>query len=219
MTKIITGFILISLLLASLRVQAQHCDIDSLNARFVTMKQKDQDIRKELMKAVSQYQKDGSGQMNLLTLSGKMKAQDQQNQKELLGIFEGCSWPEALNEDSHSTIYLILQHSPDALMREHYPTVEAYAQKGLLAPDDAATMYDRLQMNAGLPQRYGTQTFSDSQNRNQVWPVEDVEKLEDLRKSVGLPTMEAYFQIARDSFKVEMVWDKTLTLEKAKKMK
>ena len=82
MTKIITGFILISLLLASLRVQAQHCDIDSLNARFVTMKQKDQDIRKELMKAVSQYQKDGSGQMNLLTLSGKMKAQDQQNQAE-----------------------------------------------------------------------------------------------------------------------------------------
>jgi len=219
MKSLLTGFVLIAIAMSACTAQPVDCTLETLNAELADMRQKDQEIRKEFMPVLAQYQKDGSGQLKVLRLGMKMEKQDKANQKMLQAILHECGWPEDLDEQAHETIYLVLQHSPDTLMRTYFPMVQSYASKGLLGPDDPATMFDRLQMHAGLPQRYGTQTFADDQNRNVVWPVEDPDRLAERRTSVGLPSMEAYFQLARDSTGMEMIWDKTLTVEQAKGMK
>lgn len=89
----------------------------------------------------------------------------------------------------------------------------------MLAPDDPARMFDRIQMHQGLPQRYGTQTFTDNANRNWIWPVSSVDSLEQRRAEVGLPPMDAYLQLAKDSTGVEIIWNPNLGLEEAKKLK
>lgn len=219
MKKVMTGFILIGIVLSGCNSQSIHCEKLSIERELQDIHEKDQNIRRELMPILGKYQADGSGKLKLMMLALKMERQDQENQEYLLELFKRCGWPEDLNREAHSTIYLVLQHSPDSIMREYYPMVEAFAAKGFLDPDDPATMYDRLLMNAGKPQRYGTQTFADNKNRNLLWPVGNSDSLEIHRADVGLPPMETYFQIAKDSMKIEMIWDKDLTIDEAKEMK
>lgn len=217
--QLITGFILTGITMSFCQAQEVDCGIDKLNSQLIELYEKDQAIRKELMPVLGQYQKDGSGQMKLLRLAMQMEKQDKQNQQQVQTIIAQCGWPVALAPKAHNTLFLVLQHAPDELMKQHYPTVLAYARQGILEANDAATMFDRLQMRAGKYQRYGTQTFQDDQNRNLVWPIEEIESLNQRRDSVGLPSMEKYFQMAKDSIGVEMYWDKKLTLEKAIEMK
>lgn len=215
MKNLMIGFILIGITLSSCYSQEIDCSIEALNEQLIEIRQKDQSIRTKLMPVLAQYQKDGSGQMKLFSLAMKMEKQDEENQQVIKSIFEQCGWPESLSAEAHGTIFLVLQHAPDELMRQYYPQVSLYAEKGLLEPNDQATMFDRLQMRAGKYQRFGTQTFQDDQNRNLVWPIEDVEALQERRDSVGLPSMEAYLKFAKDSTGVEMYWNKELSLKEA----
>jgi len=192
--------------------QVIDCDIKTLNNQLIEMKEKEQSIRREVMPLIAQNQKDGSGGLKLFSLATKMNKIDEKNQKVLQGILNKCDWPGELSEDAHKSVFLILQHSPDSLMRKYYPMVKLRSETGSLLPDDPATMFDRLQMNARKPQRYGTQTFQKN-NQNVIWPIQSIDSLELLRTSVGLPSMEAYFKLAKDSTGVEIVWDKTLKIE------
>lgn len=215
MKTLITGFILIGIAISSCQGQEIDCSTTALNEKLAELYQEDQAIRNELMPLLGQYQKDGSGKMKLFSLVMKQERQDRKNQEQLSSIFEQCGWPKEISSDAHNTIFLILQHSPDSMMRQYYPLVVEYSEAGLLEQNDRATMYDRLQMRAGKYQKYGTQTFQDDQNRNLVWPIDAPEKLEERRAEVGLPNMSTYFQMARDSMGVEMIWNKDLSLEQA----
>lgn len=195
------------------------CDIRILDEQLAEIRKQDQEIRKELMPVLGKYQDDGSGKLKLMTLALKMENRDQKNLEFVSEMLEKCGWSHDLSNESHHTVFLVLQHSPDSAMRKYFPLVQQKVTLGYLLPDDEATMYDRLQMRAGLAQKYGTQTFADPQNRNLVWPVENPDSLEVWRSQVGLPTMETYFQIAKDSTGVDIYWEKDLTLEEAINLK
>ncbi|WP_394751279.1 DUF6624 domain-containing protein [Spongiimicrobium salis] len=210
--KLILNIVPTLLLIVGCKAQEPNCEVQELNTKLIKMMKEEQDVRKALMPLIAQNQKDGSGGLELFALATKMGQIDEKNQKELNAIFEHCGWPENLMPKAHQGVFLILQHSPDSLMRKHYPRVKKYAEMGLLMPDDAATMYDRLQMYARKPQRYGTQTFQRN-SQNVVWPIQNMDSLSSLRSSVGLPSMEAYFKIAKDSTTIEIVWDKKLKIE------
>ncbi len=195
------------------------CSISKLNKELIAMKDTAEEIRMELMPLMSEHTDDVSKKIKLFSMITKMQQHDQRNQAYLKAIFTNCNWPKELSKEAHTSIYLILQHSDDALMREYYPKVEEMVALGYLDPDDAATMFDRLQMNANLPQRYGTQTFENTNNQNVVWPIQDIEQLDTLRSSVGLPTMQAYIKNTREHIDVAIVWDKTLTIERANRFK
>lgn len=195
------------------------CSIPKLNKELIAMKDTAEEIRMELMPLMSENTDDVSNKIKLFSMITKMQQHDKRNQAYLKAIFTNCNWPKELSKEAHTSIYLILQHSDDALMREYYPKVEEMVSLGYLDPDDAATMFDRLQMNANLPQRYGTQTFENTNNQNVVWPIQDIEQLDTLRSSVGLPTMQTYIKDTREHIDVAIVWDKTLTIERANKFK
>lgn len=197
------------------------CSIKKLNKALIAMKKKGEAIRLELMPLLAEDIKedDVSTKLKQYALITKMQQQDQYNQEYLKSLFNNCDWPKGLSKEAHTSIYLILQHSEDMLMRSYYPKVEEMVALGRLDPDDAATMFDRLQLNAGLPQRYGTQTFENTNNQNAVWPIQDLEELTELRASVGLSSMYDYIKETKESIGVAIVWDKTLTIENALRFK
>ncbi|MDE7375824.1 MAG: hypothetical protein K2N16_03135, partial [Muribaculaceae bacterium] len=59
-----------------------------------------------------------------------------------------------------------------------------------------AKMYDRQQMYAGKPQRYGTQRVrKDPSTKEMVlWKIEDPDKVNALRKEMNLPPLEGFPQ-------------------------
>ncbi|HAA18228.1 MAG TPA: hypothetical protein DCR93_05545 [Cytophagales bacterium] len=169
----------------------------------------------ELMKALSQYQTDSSGQLALLSAMGKVELADRKNQRVVLRILEDCGWQDPLNEESHQTIFLVLQHSDSVLVAEYLPTVRAKVDRGLLAPDDWAIMYDRLLMWGEQPQVYGTQAFADTTDQQWIWPVKEIEQLDARRAEVGLPTMQEYLQLVLEETGLIIRWEPDLTLETA----
>jgi hypothetical protein len=195
--------------------QQGSCDTNRLNEKLTKIEQRDQEVRMQFLSILDAFQKDGSKKLKFISLALKMQRADKKNQAFLLEMLEQCGWSDALNKEAHNTVFLVLQHSPDSIMENYFPMVQTMVLKNLLAPDNEAMMYDRLQMNAGLPQKYGSQAFSDTSNVNYIWPIEQVDSVDFYRASVKLPSMQQYLKITKDSTGIEFIWDKSLTIQKA----
>lgn len=61
-----------------------------------------------------------------------------------------------------------------------------------VTPSNVAYLWDRVQVNRGLPQRYGTQGICKGPSQWEPRPLEDPSKLDDYRKSVGLAPFSEY---------------------------
>ncbi len=199
--------------------QVKNCDLPSIEEELKIRYEKDQAIRKELIPAAMEYQRTGKGAFKMIKLVNKQNNIDGSNQKYIEKLFDKCGWMDELSKESHNAIFMIIQHSEIEFISNYIDKVKEKAILGLLAKDDHATMLDRKLMYEGKPQLFGTQTFGSEDGKNLVWPIADVENLTARRDSVSLPSMEFYFELAKKEYDVDMVWDKTLTLEQAKAMK
>ena len=84
---------------------------------------------------------------------------------------------------------------------------------------DYAILNDRVLMEEGKPQIYGTQikmaaTIVDAEIAMQLflWPVENPATLDSLRSSMGLSPIEEYLKTSSESVGKEIVWDMEKTV-------
>lgn len=199
--------------------QVKNCDLPSIEEELKIRYEKDQGIREEMIPVAMEYQRSGKGSFKLIRLVVKQDNIDKNNQKYVEKLIDKCGWMDELSEESHNAVFMIIQHSEIDFITKYIDQVKEKAMLGLLEKDDHATMLDRKLMYEGKPQLFGTQTFGSEDGKNLVWPIADVENLTARRDSVSLPSMETYFELAKKEYDVDMVWDKTLTLEQAKAMK
>jgi hypothetical protein len=205
--------------MSSCHSQTTSCDLEKNEQALKERYEKDQEIRKKLMPLLAEYQKTGEGAFELIALVNKQNSIDADNQKFVEHLLSECGWSNELSSEGHKAIFMIIHHADDAFMNKYFPLVKEKSSLGLLEPDDYPMMLDRVLMNAGKAQIYGTQTFQGSDQKNYVWPIEDVENLQKRRDSISLPSMAEYFKISKEKYNIEMVWDKTLSLKDAIKMK
>ena len=96
--------------------------------------------------------------------------------------------------------WLIVQHAdddPDFQLRM-LPLVRAAAAAGEIAGSDAAYLEDRVLVNAGRPQRYGTQ-FQHPQGWPVPRPMDDPVLVVDARRAAkGMEPLAEYVRRARD---------------------
>lgn len=194
---------------------SQNCDFQKMSADLEAAYNADQQLRRELMKMVSEYQKTGEGTTELINYTMKMDTIDTTNQELLDKWFDQCGWPDELSEKAHSAILLIIQHADINYINKYINELKTKVDNKLLAADDYAIMFDRKMMYEGKAQHYGTQTIESPSSKNLVWPVIQIDSLDIRRASVGLPSMQSYFKIAKDSLNFVMQLDSTLTLEQA----
>lgn len=194
---------------------SQNCDFQKMSADLEAAYNADQQLRRELMKMVSEYQKTGEGTTELINYTMKMDTIDTTNQELLDKWFDQCGWPDELSEKAHSAILLIIQHADINYINKYINELKTKVDNKLLAADDYAIMFDRKMMYEGKAQHYGTQTIESPSSKNLVWPVIQIDSLDIRRASVGLPSMKSYFKIAKDSLNFVMQLDSTLTLEQA----
>jgi hypothetical protein len=75
------------------------------------------------------------------------------------------------------------------------------ADKGNSSITDYAYLLDRVLINTGQKQVYGTQmTLNSSKTSYECKPVIGPEKLNERRRQVGLSTIEVYIQIMNDNY-------------------
>lgn len=129
----------------------------------------------------------------------KMSLVDAANRKRLKEIIKEHGWPgkTLVGGDGAKAAWLLVQHA-DAdvnFQRECLRLMEA-APEGEVSPKDVAYLTDRVLVNEGKKQRYGTQMGMKLEPR----PIEDPANVDKRRAEMGLPPLAEYLKIAREQY-------------------
>lgn len=100
-------------------------------------------------------------------------------------------------EGSHA-FWLLVQHTPDLLFQSQcLDLLEQAVMKQEASPIDLAYLKDRVYINAGKKQIYGTQLNGDLT----FYPIEDEEHVNERRLAIGLPSIEDYLESIKEFYK------------------
>ncbi|MDX1830521.1 MAG: DUF6624 domain-containing protein [Lutibacter sp.] len=121
----------------------------------------------------------------------KYGKEDHRNQELVISIIEKCGMP-TLNEvtQKHMTaIWLGLQHSNKKNRKKYFPQIEEAVENGNLSKQQYALMKDRMLMDEGKPQIYGSQI-----KNGKLYKLENPETVNERRKEMGMGTIEEYLK-------------------------
>jgi hypothetical protein len=128
-----------------------------------------------------------------LTLKA-LRTIDEGNTAWLKAIVRRHGWPgrSLVGEEAASAAWLLVQHADHdpEFQRECLDLMEKAVERGDASAQDWAYLTDRVLRAEGRPQRYGTQ-FTESLEPQ---PIEDRERVDERRASVGLGSLEEYRQ-------------------------
>lgn len=100
-----------------------------------------------------------------------------------------------VGEPANKAVFYVIQHSDK--IDQYLPLIRKAAEEGEIANTSLAMMEDRNLMDKGLEQIYGTQIKGQADKEGEwiyfLWPVKDPEKVNSLRKNMGIKsTVEEY---------------------------
>lgn len=155
----------------------------------------------------------------IVNYSTEMELADSLNQAIVFGILDKEGWPSHLSDKANQAIWIVIDHSDLACRSKYLALVKEKAEQGILDKTSYAILNDRVLMEEGKHQIYGTQikmtaTIVDDKITMQLclWPVENPENLDSLRSTVGLSPIEEYLKTSSKSIGQEIVWDKEKTV-------
>lgn len=145
----------------------------------------------------------------------KMEDTDSTNLVVVSYILDRYGWLDGLSQEANKAIFLVIDHSDLETMNKYQSLFHKAADKGYISVSDLVTMKDRMQMNAGKPQTYGTQAYAlgrEGESIIYIWPVEEPDKLNERRKEVGLSPIEVYLETVKQQG-VTIYFDPDLKVE------
>jgi hypothetical protein len=127
-----------------------------------------------------------------------MQQVDMENTTWLKELVAREGWPTTakVGAEASKSAFLILQHAvhDPGFQRMMLDTISTAYQAGEVDGQSYALLYDRVTVQSGGKQRYGTQM--QIRNERIVFdPIEDSSKVDSLRASVGLPPLAEYRRV------------------------
>lgn len=169
-----------------------------LRAELLEMRRVDQDARLKCL---------GSAEEQMKCFSEIAEKIDAPHTKRLNEIFEKHGFPSLakVGDDGLRAFMLLVQHAVSDEIRERVkePMRLAFERKEI-SPDRYAAFIDRLLVNQGKPQIYGS-NFEMKDGRMVMSPVEDPPELNNRRRAAGLSPIEEYAEMLRELYKIEVV--------------
>lgn len=149
-------------------------------------------IAEEILKMA---EKDQKVRKDPKSTDANMIAVDNKNRNRMKDIIKEHGFISRTNfgKDASYMAWLLVQHFPP----EEVEFMEKYLAMMELNKQDMdernyAYLSDRICWYKGLPQTYGTQTTQGEDKKSYFYEIENIEKVDILRKSVGLNTLEDY---------------------------
>lgn len=126
---------------------------------------------------------------------------DERNRKRLKEIIDEFGFPneDMVGKDAMDGIFYLIQHSDGdkVWQKSQLSNIEKAVKKGDMDGHQYAYLYDRIKVNEGEKQLYGTQ-FSNVNTVNKTVKLaetEDLERLDKRRREVGMMPIEMYKRI------------------------
>jgi len=123
---------------------------------------------------------------------------DEKNRNRLKQIFKEFGFPnkELVGRDAMQGIFLMIQHSDGDTdwQKSQLPNIEKAVKNGDMDGQSYAYLYDRIKINAGQKQLYGTQFANVDRTKKiaELADTEDIEHLNKRRRDVGMMPIEMY---------------------------
>jgi hypothetical protein len=120
---------------------------------------------------------------------------DGEARQALTDILERYDWIDAERFGSKVSqhAWLLVQHADDdvAFQADVLSRMEPYLESGDIKPANYAYLYDRVAINRGTPQRYGTQPVWECEDgKLSLQPIEDALNVDERREALGMGTAE-----------------------------
>jgi len=165
---------------------------EKLRQELLDRKEKDQVVRKEVMK-----QQPGAAEFT------KMQKVDRENTAWLKKVIDERGWPgkALVGEDGAHAAWLLVQHADLdlAFQKKCLELLAAAVKKHDASAQDMAYLVDRVRVAEKKPQVYGTQ-LDQVDGALKPKPIEDEEHVDERRKEVGLPPLSEYLKFAEDAY-------------------
>jgi hypothetical protein len=131
----------------------------------------------------------------------RMREVHERNAARLLELIESHGWPTRalVGEEGANAAWLILQHAigNPSLQRRGLVLMKEAQPGGEVSRVHVAMLEDRIRVNEGRGQRYGTQFDWDSGGLLSPLPLEDADGVDRRRIEVGLPPLDEDIQRMR----------------------
>lgn len=128
----------------------------------------------------------------------KMKSIDEESAGAIQKIVDEYGWlgADIVGNQANETLFLGIQHVDDLVVQEKYlPLLQQAVNERKAEPWQLAFLTDRMLMNQGKKQRYGTQLIlSNKEYGPYIVPLEDPDQVDELRRKVGLEPLGEYVQ-------------------------
>ncbi len=121
---------------------------------------------------------------------------NKENLKRLEQIIQDYGWPgiSLVGHRAANAAFLIIQHSDLETQKKYKPMLMAACNKRDADWDALALLIDRIEVNEGRPQVYGSQVrYNKDKEVYEPFPVADEHNLDRRRKEVGLPPARNYY--------------------------
>lgn len=162
-----------------------------LSQELVKMAKEDMELRSSLASDSSHFN----------SYHPQMKAVHDRNAKRLDEIVDKFGWPgrSLVSEEATQAAWIILQHAiaHPQLQRKCFPLLVKQVEAGDIPPVEMAMLEDRIRCFEGRPQRFGTQFDWDEHKLMSPLPMDDVNRVEERRKMIGLPPLSQEIEIKR----------------------
>ncbi|MDE6559920.1 MAG: hypothetical protein K2K75_00915, partial [Muribaculaceae bacterium] len=163
----------------------------SLRSRLTQIRRSDQDVRHRFLSAYNTQPQDT---ILVNSLIQEMKEIDSKNLIEVDNILREYGWPgKDKVGDECVAKWLVIQHADVDSQRKALPMLKLAAEKGDINPSAIAMLEDRILVNSGKKQIYGTQYFypeEESPKQRVIYPIDDIKNVDIKRTKVGLESLE-----------------------------
>lgn len=172
-------------------------DYKSIAENIIELKNADLALREKLIQ---------SGQLSN-GYNEEMKELHNRNAKKLSDIIDTIGYPtiEKVGKEANEASWLIIQHSigQPEFMRKCAELLESVVRENKAYLKSLAYLTDRIAVFEEKPQLYGTQFDGDENGNLSPNPFDDLNKVNERRKSIGLNTIEEQTEIIRVQVKSE----------------
>lgn len=129
------------------------------------------------------------------SVAAHMMMQDSLNLVRVLAIIDSAGWlgPDEVGGTGSQALFLVLQHAdaePD-VQAEYLPVMRDAVAQGKARASDLAMLEDRVAVNHGREQIYGSQVMW-KDGKGSFRPIADEEHVNERRAAVGLEPLEDY---------------------------
>lgn len=130
---------------------------------------------------------------------------DQKNTARMKEIVDKIGWPTVskVGKEVSEMAWLLVQHADhDVEFQKRCLQLMREKPEEEVSMSDSAYLEDRIRVNEGKPQIYGTQFYGEGANYGPR-PIEDPENVNERRKKLGMESLEEYREHLKEKYRDE----------------